>query len=62
MGLLTTVMGFISAGFHYYQTVDGKGADGKGSDRVRRWLMADLVMAVVAALSRPCRPCPLPSP
>ena len=58
MGLLTAVMGFISAGFHYYQTVDGKGADGKGSDRVRRWLMADIAMAVVAAppLPLPTRP------
>jgi len=42
LGVTTAAMGFVSAGFHWYQCQDGP-----GSDRVRMWLICDFSMAAV---------------
>jgi hypothetical protein len=57
LGVVTAVVGFVSGGFHYYQCVDGQ-----GSERVRQWLIGDMLAAAALALANVATASAWPSP
>jgi hypothetical protein len=57
MGVVTAVAGFVSGGFHFYQCTDGQ-----GSERVRLWLIGDLVAATLLAVVNIATASTWPSP